>query len=120
MYSHSKNTGFRHGWRRRIFIFLFFAAAFLLLGAVVMLLWNAILPEVTSARPLSYWQALGLLALSRILFGGFRFGKPGGGPASWKKRREWREKWMNMSEEERAGFRASWRKRCGRKEKEGE
>lgn len=113
MHSHSRKTGYRYGWSRRVFIFLFFAAAFLLLGAIVMLLWNAILPEVTSARPLSYWQALGLLVLSRILFGGFRFGRPGDKTEYWKKRREWREKWMNMSEEERARFRESWKKRCG-------
>ncbi|MCB0584409.1 MAG: hypothetical protein KDD06_03655 [Phaeodactylibacter sp.] len=118
MYSYSKYSRSTRGPGRGIFIFVFFVAAFLLLGAIVMLLWNAILPEVTSARPLSYWQALGLLVLSRILFGGFRFGKPGGGPATWKKRREWREKWMNMSEEERAQFRASWRKRCGKQGQE--
>ena len=119
MHSHSKNLQSGFGWGRRIIIFLFFVAAFLLLGAIIMLLWNAILPEVTSARALSYWQALGLLVLSRILFGSFRFGRPGGAPAYWKNRREWREKWMNMSEEERARFRESWRKRCGR-QSEGE
>ena len=118
MYSHSNYSRYNRGAGRRVFIFIFFAAAFLLLGAIVMMLWNAILPEVTSARPLSYWQALGLLVLSRILFGGFRFGKPGGGSEHWKKRREWREKWVNMSEEERAQFRASWRKRCGKKGEE--
>ncbi|MCB9298577.1 MAG: hypothetical protein H6559_36505 [Lewinellaceae bacterium] len=94
---------------------MFFAAAFLLLGAIVMLLWNAILPEATSARPLSYWQAVGLLVLSRILFGSFRFGRPGGKTEYWNKRREWREKWINMSEEERARFRESWKRRCGGK-----
>ena len=119
MHSYSRSYRSRFGWGRKIFIFLFFAAAFLVLGAIVMLLWNAILPEVTSARPLSYWQALGLLVLSRILFGGFRFGRPGAAPAYWKKKREWREKWMDMSEEERARFRDSWQKRCGRKEEEG-
>ncbi len=118
MHSHSRYDRPRHGFRLRVAIFLFFAAAFLLLGAAVMLLWNAILPEVTSARPLSYWQALGLLALSRILFGGFRFGRPGGAPEYWQKRREWREKWMNMSQEERARFREAWRKRCGRERSE--
>ena len=40
-------------------------------GAIVQLLWNWLLPEILSARPISFWQALGLLALCRILFGGF-------------------------------------------------
>ena len=56
-----------------------------------MALWNAILPEVVDAKPLSYWQALGLLLLSRILFGGFRFG---GGGAPWGRKR--RGRWANL------------------------
>ena len=118
MHSHSKYYRNHRSPGRKLFIFLFFTTAFLLLGAIVMLLWNAILPEVTSARPLSYWQALGLLVLSRILFGSFRFDRPGKAPEYWKKRREWRDKWMNMTEEERAQFRESWRKHCGRKREE--
>lgn len=100
--------------RRRFLKGAFFLAALFLLGAVVMLLWNAILPVVTTAKPLSYAQALGLLVLSRILFGSIRFGRPGGAPEYWQKRREWRDKWMNMNEEERAQFKEAWRKRCGR------
>jgi len=48
---------------------------------VVMLLWNALLPSLfAGVSPVGYWQALGLLLLSKILFGGFhgrgrRFGK---------------------------------------------
>ncbi len=47
-------------------------------GYVVMRLWNSIFPEVVGARPLSYWQAVGLLILARILVGGFHRGGPGG------------------------------------------
>lgn len=115
MYSQHPHSNNRPG-PRRLLRGAFFTAALLLLGAIVMLLWNAILPAVTAAKPLSYAQALGLLVLSRILFGGFRFGRPGGPPEYWRKRREWREKWMNMSEEERAQFRDAWRKKCGRGE----
>ena len=58
--------------RGRFFFFpLIPIAAALLFGFVVMLLWNAILPQVVNAAPLSYWQAVGLLVLSRILFGSF-------------------------------------------------
>lgn len=93
---------------------LFAFAALLLGGLVVMLLWNAILPKVTTAGALSYWQAVGLLLLSRILFGNWG-GKPGGRPSRkhLARKRAWREKWMNMSEEERAQFKEKWRQRCG-------
>ena len=91
------------------------AAAVLLFGALVMWLWNNILPAVLGVGALTYWQAVGLLVLCRILFGGFRGGRPGGGRPGWSHRGpEWREKWMNMSDEERAKFRAEWRERCGK------
>ncbi len=45
------------------------------LGYVVMVLWNAIMPEVTGVRPVSFWQAVGLLALARLLVGGFSRGR---------------------------------------------
>ena len=48
-------------------------AAIALLGGIVMLLWNAIIPDLfTGARSIDYLHALGLLVLSRILFGGMR------------------------------------------------
>ena len=40
-------------------------------GLVVMLLWNWLAPEVFGLRTITFWQAFGLLALCRILFGGF-------------------------------------------------
>jgi hypothetical protein len=40
-------------------------------AAAVMLLWNALIPPVIGWTSISYWQAVGLLALVRILFGGF-------------------------------------------------
>ena len=88
----------------------------LLLGWIVMQLWNMILPTAIHAGELTYWQAVGLLLLSRILFGGFggrRFGGPGFRGGMWK------EKWMSMSDEEKTKFREEWRMRCGRpKERE--
>ncbi len=89
--------------------FLFIPLLIAALGGAVMGLWNAILPEVLNAKPLSYWQALGLLLLSRILFGGFRFG---GGSPPWKGRR--RGRWSNLSDEERARMKEAWRQRCNR------
>lgn len=51
-------------------------AGIALLTWVVMLLWNGVLAEVVPVSTVTYWQALGLLVLSKILFGGFR-GKGG-------------------------------------------
>jgi hypothetical protein len=49
------------------FGFLFFIAFG---GVVVLLLWNWLMPDLFNLRPLTFWEALGLLALCRILFGG--------------------------------------------------
>ena len=48
-----------------------------LVGEVVKLLWNALLPPLFGWREITLWQGLGLLVLCRILFGGF--GSGGGG-----------------------------------------
>lgn len=97
--------------RKRFFFFpLIFIAFFLLGGLAVMLLWNAILPEVLMAHPVSYWQALGLLALARILFGGGGMKRPGGG--GWQHKSS--EKWMNMTDEDRMRIKEEWKRRCGK------
>jgi hypothetical protein len=99
---------------KRFFAFAFFGIAFVFLGGlVVMFLWNAILPAaINGANKLNYWQSIGLLILSKILFGGFR-GKPGGGPRGFGNQ-QWREKLKQMTPEEREKFRTEWRERCGR------
>ena len=40
-------------------------------GEIVMHLWNWLLPPLFGWREVTFWQALGLLVLCRILFGGF-------------------------------------------------
>lgn len=79
-----------------------------LLSLAVMLLWNAILPAILHVSPINYWQAAGLLILSKILFGGFgfknRYGR--GAPPHI------REKFMSMTAEERAKWKAEWKQRC--------
>jgi Ca2+/H+ antiporter, TMEM165/GDT1 family len=91
-----------------IFAPFVFAGAVLLFGWVVMLLWNAILVPVLSVGLLSFWQAVGLLVLTRILFGSM-----GGG--GWKRKGPspgFRNKWMNMSDEEKLKFKEEWKRRC--------
>src|SRR6266567_8287304 len=53
-------------------------------GEVVMLLWNWLAPTLFGLRLITFWQAIGLLALCRILFGGFGLG---GGHRSGSRRR---------------------------------
>jgi hypothetical protein len=43
-------------------------------GELVRMLWNWLLPPLFGVPEVTYWQALGLLALSRILVGGFGLG----------------------------------------------
>ncbi|CAD6555065.1 hypothetical protein [Paraburkholderia metrosideri] len=72
------------------------------LGVAVMLLWNWVIPALfVGARPIDFLRALGLLVLSRILFGGFR------GRGGWGGRRHWR-KWNAMTPEERERVQAAW------------
>ncbi len=68
-------------------------------GFVVMNLWNWVVPALFGLRTITFWQALGVLILSRILFGGFH-GRPGGG--HWRRRMN--ERWQQMTPEERERF----------------
>ena len=84
---------------------------FIAIGAgIVMCLWNWLLPPLFGWREISFWQALGLLALCRILFGGF--GLHGGGPRS-RVRRRMEDRWEKMPLEERELFRQGIRERWG-------
>lgn len=78
-------------------------------GFVVMSLWNWLMPALFGLRLITFWQALGLLILSKILFGGFHRG--GGRDRRW--RRRMRERWEQMTPEEREKFREGLRGRCG-------
>jgi len=83
------------------------------LSFIVMQLWNHLLPEVVGAHTITFWQAVGLLILSKILFGGFR--RPG--PPAWGWKRRMAERWEKMTPEERERFRAGWG-RCGHWQRE--
>jgi hypothetical protein len=47
-------------------------------GEVVRLLWNWIMPELFGLHEITFWQAIGVLALSRILFGTWGRNRSGG------------------------------------------
>ncbi|CCH02461.1 hypothetical protein FAES_4462 [Fibrella aestuarina BUZ 2] len=100
--------------RRRFFWIPFFGLLVVsLLSAVVMWLWNHVLAEVVSVRPVTIWQAAGLLVLSRLLFGGFPGARRGWGAGNHRFGAPWRAKWQQMSDEEKARFKEQWRKRRG-------
>ena len=93
------------------FVFVFFALlAVFLFGAIVMLLWNAVLPSVLHVSTVTYWQVLGILVLCKILFGGFR-GRPGR-EKGWGPAARFREKYRNMTDEEKQKFKEEWKRRC--------
>jgi hypothetical protein len=82
-------------------------AAFIALGGYIVLqLWNWLLPALFGFRMISFWQALGILILCRILFGGF--GMHGG-----RRRRGMKHPFEGMTPEEREHFRQRMREWAG-------
>jgi hypothetical protein len=80
------------------------------LGYVVMSLWNGLLPPILGVKTIHFWQAMGLLVLARILFGGFSHRHSG----HWGHRRRMLERWERMSPEDREKFKEGMRGRwCG-------
>jgi hypothetical protein len=80
-----------------------------LCGEVVMHLWNWLLPPLFGFHVVTFWQALGLLVLTRILFGGHGMGgRNGGGRQRWNQR-----KWDKMTPEEREKLRGRYQGWCG-------
>src|SRR5437879_10509165 len=100
--------------RRRLILFAPVAIVALLLfialgGAVVRLLWNWLLPPLFGWKAITFWQAIGLLALCRILFGGMSH--RGGNHSGF--RRKMRDRWEGMTPEEREKWRHACQSRWG-------
>jgi len=76
-------------------------------GEIVMHLWNWLLPSLFGWRQITFWQALGLLVLCRVLFGGL------GGHHNQGKRRRMSDRWESMTPEEREKCRQAFRNRWG-------
>jgi hypothetical protein len=90
---------------------LVFFVIIALFSVAVMFLWNWLMPAIAGLPEISYLQAAGLFILARILFGGISGGGRGAiarlgfaGARGWPQGNPMREKWMNMSEEERREF----------------
>ena len=99
--------------RRLVKMFFFVLPAFLVLAALMVwafsALWNGIMPEIFGLRTITYWQALGLIVLSWILFRGFR--GPGMARGAW--RYDMRRRWERMTPEQREVFVRGLNTRCG-------
>ncbi len=97
---------------RKIFRILKIAAlvavAVMVFGFVVTHLWNYVMPSVFGLHMITFWQAVALVILGKILFGGFR---PGRGGMHWRGRMM--ERWEQMTPEQREKFRGGMRGRCG-------
>ncbi len=87
------------------------SVAIVVIGFLVMTLWNALIPELFGGPVLTFWQAVGLLVLSHILLRGFGGWKHGWRHDRWKRRFE--EKLAAMTPEEREKFKQEWKERCG-------
>ncbi len=83
----------------------FAVLAIVLIGFVIMGLWNWLMPALFGLKPIGYWQAWGLLILCKILFGGLH----GGHRGRWHPRMV-----ANMTPEERERFRQAFEQRWGR------
>lgn len=100
----------RNWFARGIAIVVLAFAAIVLFGYVTMHLWNWLMPAVFGLHTITFWQAIGLMLLGKILFGGGFRGRPGG-RSRWKNRMQ--ERWGQMSPEERERMRAGMRGRWG-------
>ena len=76
---------------------------------IVMQLWNCLLPDLfTGVSRIGYWQALGVLLLSRILFGGLR-----GGHGHWRgSSAHWESMTPDEREQLKERFRSRWSNCC--------
>jgi len=102
---------------RFIFMPLAAAACLALVTYAVMVLWNCLIPAIFGYSVITFWQAMGLFVLSKLLFGFGRGGGRGCGPfggarGPWM-RHKMQEKMAGMTPEERDAFKQKMRERCG-------
>ena len=81
--------------------------AIAVVGEAVTQLWNWLMPGLFGLHAIGFWQALGLVILSKIFFGGFGGRRCVGGPG--------RRRWEQMTPEQREKFQQGMRGgRCGK------
>lgn len=107
----------RHTYGRRnkglhVMKFLVLGIVFITaVGFATMLLWNNLIPDLFHGPIITFWQALGLLLLGKLLFGWHNHHG-----SKWERGREWkarmREKMANMTPEEQERMKEYFRNRC--------
>ena len=103
---------------RFIFIPLAGAAFLSLVSFAVMTLWNCLVPGIFGYSVITFWQAMGLFVLCKLLFGFGRGGGRGCGPCGDGGRAPWmrwkmKERLASMTPEERDTFKQKMKERCG-------
>ena len=98
----------------------FAVVGYMILGLVTLVLWNWLIPSLFNGPVINYWQSLGLLALSKILFWGFHkkySHHPNHGPnAYWGKR--FQEKLSSLDPSEREAFKQKMKEKWCRWEQQ--
>ena len=104
----------KHKWFVHAAKFLLLAViASFAIGFIVMMLWNALIPDLFKGPVVSYWQSIGLLLLSHILLRGWGKWRYTNGWRSDHWRNRFEEKLATMTPDEREKFREEWKHRCG-------
>jgi hypothetical protein len=87
------------------FMVLFFG----LMTLAAMFLWNQLVTDLFGLPAINFYQMLGLLILGRLITGGFGWrGWYGTGGSYYRRHQYLREKWQNMTEEERQEWKKRW------------
>jgi hypothetical protein len=95
--------------------FVLFGIVFVVvMGFVIVGLWNMLMPAIFGLSKISFWQALGLFLLSRVLFGRF------GGLGRRMSKARFVHGWKDLKPEERQRFRDAMERRCPGNVGEGE
>ena len=100
-----------HSRKFRLLMPLVIAGFLALFSFAVYALWNGVVTDVLGVKAITYWQAVGLLVLCKILFGGFPH--RGFGP-SWREKMMWAKRWNSFTPEQRERFREEMRQRFGK------
>ena len=102
----------RFWFGKAVMILVCITAFVMLFSFIVMNLWNAILPDVLGVKMITFWQALGILVLSKILFSGFGGFHHKREQIKNRFRQKMMDKWSTMTPEEKQKFKEQLKNRC--------
>ena len=103
------NHGRRRWWLKGLGVLAMVIVAGTALGWLVSALWNWLMPALFGFGVITFWQALGLFLLGRILLGGLR---GFGGHRGYRHHRRMHERWEQMTAQERESFSRGLKHHC--------